>query len=94
MMFVCSEVLNHRVAANWSKLRTNSHLFFSSERGSESKATTDFGLDFLYSPAQEIARFGPLCRSLGAHLDGQWIHRLRRVLVEVSAPLNGKQTVP
>jgi len=55
------------------------------------KAISDFSMDFLYFPTQEMARFAPFCRSVDAHLYVQWIHRIGRAAVEVSPPLYAKQ---
>jgi len=57
------------------------------------KAISDFSMDFLYFPTQEMARFAPFCRSVDAHLYAQWIHRIGRAVVEVSAPPYAKQMV-
>jgi hypothetical protein len=54
------------------------------DRSISAKATSDFSMDFLYFPTQEMARFAPFCRSVDSHLYGQWIHRIGRVVVEVS----------
>jgi hypothetical protein len=57
------------------------------------KAISDFSMDFLYFPTQEMARFAPFCRSVDAHLYAQWIHRIGRAVVEVSPPPYAKQMV-